>query len=236
MGKLYVIGVSSGNYEDLTIKAYNTLKDSDLIYCDEKMYQVLSKYLDNNKLIYNDYNSTRQRCINAIKSSEDKMVSIVGSGDTTIYGMASVVINLIEEIKPNLDFEIIPGISSFLSSSALLGCPITKDFAVISLSDNFDDIENIKNRIELIAQTNMIIVFLSPNPSNLEVAKEILLKYRNNNNLVGIVSNIGSDNQSITLTNIGNLNNTESLSTIIIGNNETELSNTMVRRLVTPLY
>ena len=35
MKKLYIVGVGSGNFEDLTIKANKVLMESECIYCDE---------------------------------------------------------------------------------------------------------------------------------------------------------------------------------------------------------
>ena len=46
MWKLYVVGVRSGNYEDLAIKADRILKCSDLIYCDENLYKMLKNHFD----------------------------------------------------------------------------------------------------------------------------------------------------------------------------------------------
>ena len=38
MRKLYIVGIGNCNYEDLTIKTDNVLKNSNLIYCDERSY------------------------------------------------------------------------------------------------------------------------------------------------------------------------------------------------------
>ena len=123
MGKLYIVGIGNYNYEDLTIKADNALKNSDLIYCDEKSYQMLISHYDSNKILSNSYNATRARCINAINSANNQVVSIVGSGDTGIYGVSSVILELVEQINPNIDIEIISGITSAISGSSLLGSP-----------------------------------------------------------------------------------------------------------------
>lgn len=241
MGKLYIVGAGSCNYEDLTIKADNVLKKSDLIYCDEKMYQMLAKYYDNTKILSNAYNATRERCINAINSANNQTVSIVGSGDTGIYGISSVIIELIEKINPNIDVEIVSGITSAISGSSLLGSPLTKDFAVISLSDNFSEKEITINRIVSVAKTDFNIVFYSPkNPTyqNLILAKELLLKYRKPETIVGIVKNIGTNQQETIITNLNELdiNYVDSFTTIFIGREDTKISKTKVKKMITPLY
>ena len=242
MGKLFVVGVGSGVYEDLTIRADRILKNSDLIYCDEKLYQALMTHFDPEKIISNSYNATRERCMNAIKSvMQDKNVSIVGSGDTGIYGISSIMIQLVEKFCPDIDIEIIPGITSFISGAAILGSPLTKDFAIISLSDNFNEQEKTKERIEAVAKTNFGIVFYSPHNStyhNLLMAREIILKYRSSETLIGIVKNIGSNDQRVTITNLSeiDINDIDSLTTIFIGRDDTRVAHIKIKKMVTSLY
>lgn len=38
MNNLFVIGVGSGNIDDLTLKAYSLIINSDLVFCDEKAF------------------------------------------------------------------------------------------------------------------------------------------------------------------------------------------------------
>ena len=238
MGKLYVIGVASGNYEDITIKANNVLNSSDFIYCDEKMAYEFKKYFKK-KLISNSYNATLERCLNAIRSvNEGKVVSILGSGDTGIYGISSIIFEQVEKFNDNIDVEIIPGITSAISGSALLGSPLTQDFAVISLSDNLAD-KDMKDRIIAVAKTNFGIVFYSPcNPTheNIINAKEILLTYRSKETVVGIVSNIGNENQKVVTTTLNDLSieDVNSFTTVFVGREETYLNK--VKKMVTPLY
>lgn len=242
MGKLYVVGVGSGNYEDLTIKADRTLKKSNLIYCDEKIYTTLVKYLDISKLVKNSYNATRDRCVSAVKSAikDNNIISIVGSGDTGVYGISSIVIELIEELTTDIGIEIIPGITSAISGASLLGSPLTKDFAVISLSDNLSDKQKTIDRIVATAKTNFGIVFYSPcNPShkNLLLAKEILLQHRKPTTIVGIAKHIGNEDEHILLTNLQDLNIDEidTYTTLFIGRDDTRVS-TKTKKMITPLY
>lgn len=240
MGKLFVIGVGIGNIDDLTVKADRIIRSSDFVYCDEKMFQKMRLYYDINKLIPNDYTKTTTRCINAInQAKESDLVSILGSGDTGIYGIAGIVLDKIDEMNVDIDVEIIPGMTSAILGSSLLGSPITKDFAVITLSDHFVNKEEFEQKIKNIVTSDLSIVFYSPsNPTkeNLIKAKEILLKYRDSKTLVGITNNIGNDDQNIIITNLEefDLSFVNSLSTIFIGNNDTHLTRT--RKMVTKLY
>ena len=238
MSKLYVVGVGSGNYEDMTIKAARILESVDAICSDSHIYKKLKFYFGN-KMIGNDYKSTSARCNNAINSAESGLnVAITGSGDTGIYGISSIIIERVNDANVDVEVEVIPGITSAISGASLLGSPLTSDFAVISLSSNLSDLESMKKRIIATTRAGFIIVFYSPNnseKSNLMYAKEILLSCLPHDTSVGIVSNIGDENQSIELIELQSLDvfNVCENSTVFVGNKETSFTKT--KKMVTPL-
>lgn len=239
MGKLFVVGVGSGNIEDMTIKSDIIIKTSDFVYCDSKLYENIKKYYDVKKIIPNEYTATLSRCINAINSAKNNVVSILGSGDTGIYGIAGIVLDKIDELGYNIEVEIIPGITSAISGGSLLGSPLTQDFAIISLSDNLADKNQLFKKISMLASINICIVFYSPsNPTkeNLKKVREILMKGRDRKTLVGIANNIGMVNQNTIITNLEemNINDITSFSTIFVGNSTTHIIKT--QKLVTRLY
>jgi precorrin-3B C17-methyltransferase len=239
MGKLYIVGIGSGNYEDLTIKASNVLKLSDLIYCDEISYQKLVSYFDKVKFIKNSYKKTEERYLNAINSCmQNKVVSILGGGDPGIYGVTSLLLEYLDKLDIKLDIEIIPGITSAISGASLLGSPISQDFAVMTLSDNLARHDQLKEKIQALASTNFSIVFYSPHNStyeNLIFARDLLLSHRSPKTVVGLVKNIGTNSQQVIITNLENMNinDIDSYTTIFIGNRETKISKT--KKMITPL-
>ena len=239
MGKLYVIGVGSGNHDDMTIKADRIIRESDYVYCDERMFQIIKDYYDIHKLIPNEYHATLSRCIHAINSAKENTVSILGSGDTGIYGIAGIILDKIDEIDSTIDVEIIPGMTSAIAGGALLGSPLTQDFAVVSLSDHFVDKEYISTKMISLASLDISIVFYSPccsTKDNLIKVREILMNNRSKDTLVGIANYIGQENQETIITNLEemNLDDIHSFSTIFVGNNTTHITKT--KKLVTKLY
>ena len=75
------------------------------------------------------------RCKAAVEAAKQgKTVAVVSSGDAGVYGMASLLLELCEH-EPNLEVEVIPGHHAACSGGAVLGSPLTCDFACISLSD-----------------------------------------------------------------------------------------------------
>lgn len=57
-----------------------------------------------------------------------------------------------------IDVEIVPGITYAISGTALLGSPLTQDFAVVTLSDNLADKGKMVNKLESLAVSDLNIV------------------------------------------------------------------------------
>ena len=58
-----------------------------------------------------------------------------------------------------MEVEILPGVTAATSGAALLGAPLTHDFAVISLSDRLTPWELILKRLRLAAQGDFVLCF-----------------------------------------------------------------------------
>ena len=65
--------------------------------------------------------------------------------------MAGPILELAEKY-PDVELEVIPGITAALSGGAVLGAPLMHDFAVISLSDLLTPWETIETRLDAAAQ------------------------------------------------------------------------------------
>ena len=76
-----------------------------------------------------------ERCRAALELARDgDEVALVCSGDAGVYGMASPALELGADF-PDVDIEVVCGVTAAQSGSAVLGAPLAQDFAVISLSD-----------------------------------------------------------------------------------------------------
>ena len=162
----------------------------------------------------------------------------MGSGDTGIYGIASILLERTSEYIGKVDVEIVPGITYAISGAALLGSPLTQDFAVVTLSDNLAEKGKLVSKLEALAATDLSIVFYSicnPTIQNLIVARNILLKYRSPKTIVGITTAINCQNQEIILSTLQELpfDKVNSYSTLFVGNDKTKILNKKL--MVTPL-
>lgn len=59
---------------------------------------------------------------------------MISSGDAGVYGMAGIMYQVAAD-HPELDIEVVPGITAACSGAAVLGAPLISDFCLISLSD-----------------------------------------------------------------------------------------------------
>jgi precorrin-3B C17-methyltransferase len=166
-------------------------------------------------------------------------VCLVSSGDPGIYGMAGVILELLEEKgAAEIPIEVVPGVTAASSCASLLGAPLMNDFAVISLSDLLTDAKVIEKRIRSACQGDFVIVFYNPKSKKrirpLERAWEILLKYRSPQTPVGIVRNARRADEEVILIPLREMLTVKQIdmgATVIVGNSKTFIKG---RYMITP--
>lgn len=147
--------------------------------------------------------------------------ALVSSGDPGIYAMAGLVLELcrargLRLRRPGappdpeaLGIEIVPGIPALAAGAALLGAPLTHDFAAVSLSDLLTPWEAIEERLEAAARADFVIVLYNPRSrrrqDQLPRAREIVLRHRPPETPVGVVSAAMREDQEVHLTTLGEL-------------------------------
>jgi precorrin-3B C17-methyltransferase len=104
----------------------------------------------------------QKRCEMALeKAQEGKTVAMVCSGDAGVYGMAGLLLQLLPDY-PDVEIEVVPGVTAASSGAAVLGAPLGHDFCVISLSDLLTDWEVIEQRLRLAAKADFAICLYNP--------------------------------------------------------------------------
>ena len=140
-----------------------------------------------------------ERCRRALElAQQGKTVAMVCSGDAGVYGMAGPILQMAPEF-PDVEIEVVSGVSAALSGAAVLGAPLMHDFCVISLSDLLTPWEVIENRLECAAKGDFSICLYNPSSKKragyLARACEILLAHRSPQTVCGWVKNIGREGQ-----------------------------------------
>lgn len=237
MSKLTVVGIGPGNYENMTIRADAALRECDVIVGYHVYVDLVKDRYPGKELMTTPMTREADRCRMALdEAKKGKNVAMVCSGDSGIYGMAALIYELRgEDAQPAVD--VVPGLTAACSGAALLGAPLTHDFAVISLSDRLTSWELIEKRLEAAAQSDLSIVLYNPasmgRAQYLNRACGILLRYLPRERLCGVSRNIGREGESETILTLGELADfpADMFCTVFIGNAATKI---VGGKLVTP--
>jgi len=174
-----------------------------------------------------------QRCRKALLLARSgKTVAVISSGDSGIYGMAGVILQLAsldEGSGKGVRIEVIPGVPAFVSAASLLGAPLMHDFASISLSDLLTPWEKIEERLEAAASGDFVIILYNPKSAKrtggLKKALETIKRHRKDSTPAGIVRNASREGEEIIVTDIKGIEayyeRIDMLTVVIIGNSAT---------------
>lgn len=196
--------------------------------------------LEGKKTISTGMTGEIRRCEIAIDEAlKGKDTAIVSSGDSGIYGMAGLVLELIADqgLGTLVDVEVIPGIPALAAAAARLGAPIMHDFAVISLSDLMTSWERIEERVEAAARADFVVILYNPKSNKrdwqLSRVRDLILGYRSGESPVGVVRNAAREGESIEITTLSRMDefHVDMLSILLVGNSKTRI---IGDKMVTP--
>ena len=232
-----VVGLGPGDAQFLTAQARHALQEADVL-CGYTVYIDLVRPLYPEKETYAT-GMTREidRCRWALQTAQTgKTVALVCSGDAGVYGMASPLLELAAEY-PDVEVEVVPGLTAALSGAAVLGAPLAHDFCVISLSDLLTPWEQIERRLALAAAGDFSICLYNPSSKKradyLRRACDILLREKSPDTVCGWVRNIGREGQQHRLLTLARLRDeqVDMFTTVFIGAATTQA---VAGRMVTP--
>lgn len=228
MNKVFVVGIGPGGAGFMTFQARTALERSDVL-CGYTVYVDLVKSLFPGKETYTTpMRQELDRCRWALETaSKGRTVALVCSGDAGVYGMAGPLLQLAEDF-PEVDVEIVPGVTAALSGGALLGAPLGHDFCVISLSDLLTPWEVIEKRLECAALGDFALCIYNPASKKradyLQKACDILLRHKSPDTLCGWVRNIGRTGEEKRLLTLAQLReeHVDMFTTVFVGSSTTE--------------
>lgn len=234
-GRLYIIGIGPGDQELLTIKAVKALKKSEYIIGHNRYIKLIEGINTDAKKISKGMGKEVERTKMAFDLAKTSIVSLISGGDPAIYGLLGLVVELIMKEGYDVEYEVIPGISAFSVANIRLGCPISNDFVVISLSDLLIPWDVIKKRLEHAILGDFVIAVYNPSSkgriNRFKEAIDLLKKYRPNC-WVGIVKNATRNNEDGLICRCQDLEEYADfvdMSTIlIVGNSKTEYNDVMI--------
>lgn len=239
-GIIRVIGIGPGHKEEMTFKAVEAMKDSDIIVGYNTYIALVRDMIQGKEVVGNGMRQEVDRCQKAVDLAvEGHKVAVISSGDPGVYGMAGLVLELLQKVpaEKRPECEIIPGLTAANTSAAALGAALMHDYAVISLSDLMTPWDLIKKRARLAAEGDFVIAIYNPKSRGratyLDQIRDIVLQFRKPETPVGIVRKAGRPGMNWTITNLEKLPETQvdMQSTVIIGNSNTYVAD---GKMITP--
>ena len=230
-GKLSVVGLGPGNNEHITPRALGAIKEASVVIGYKTYIGLVEPLLEGKRVIKAGMTQELERAGLALDEAlRGERVALVSSGDSGIYGMAGLVLEMcrLRGVIPGkaFAFEVIPGITALSAAGSLLGAPIMHDFAAISLSDHLTPWETIRTRIDAASKADFVVALYNPasgkRPWQVMEAREIFLAYRDPKTPVGIVKSAYREGQTIVLTDLAHMLDHEigMLTTILVGNSQ----------------
>ncbi len=125
MSKVYFVGCGPGDPELITIKAKKLIQKADIVvFSGSLIPQKILKFCKKGKL-YDAAGLVREEIFDLLKKNakKGKLVVRLHDGDPAIYGAIREQIDNL--LKSKIETEVIPGVTSFLASSAALGTQLT---------------------------------------------------------------------------------------------------------------
>lgn len=239
-GTVTVIGIGPGHREEMTERAVHAIESSEVIVGYHTYLSLVKDMIGDREVVGTGMREEIERCRRAVElASEGKKVAVVSSGDPGVYGMAGLVLELVQKLpeEQRPECEIIPGLTASSTAAGILGAPLMHDYAVISLSDLMTPWDLIQKRARLAAEGDFVIALYNPKSreraSYLDQIRDIVMQFRKPETPVGIVRKAGRPGMNYTLTTLKDLPSqpVDMQSTVIIGNSQTYVED---GRMITP--
>ena len=240
-GHLHLVGSGPGRLDLLTPEAREALASS-TVWVGYGLYLDLLEPLRRPDQLRLDGRLTeeRARCQQALElASQGLPVALVSSGDSGIYAMAGLALELWlqQPVDARPAFSVHPGISALQLAAARAGAPLMHDFCTISLSDRLTPWAVIERRLEAAAAGDFVVALYNPRSLGrdwqLGRARDLLLSGRPASTPVAICRQLGRTEEQVSLHTLGELpiEQVDMLTLVLVGN-----ASSYVRdgRMVTP--
>ena len=240
-GQLHLVGSGPGRLDLLTPDARRALAEA-TVWVGYGLYLDLLEPLRRPDQLRCDGRLTeeRARCAQALGLANQGLnVALVSSGDSGIYAMAGLALELWLTQSPDQrpSFEVHPGISALQLAAARAGAPLMHDFCTISLSDRLTPWAVIEKRLEAAAAGDFVVALYNPRSKGrdwqLARAQELLLAGRPGTTPVALARQLGRPEEQVSLHTLGDLpiEQVDMLTLVLVGNST---SRTQDGRMVTP--
>lgn len=212
-GTLSIVGLGPGDAAHRTRAAEDAVRDAHLILGYQAYVSACADLTGpHQRVLASGIGTEQQRAQDAVRAAAGgARVALVSSGDAGIYGMASLALAAAAALAPaqRPAVRVVPGITAAVAAAALLGAPLARDFACLTLSDVLAPWDAVEARLRAVAAADLVLALYNPRsrgrPWQLDRARDVLAEYRPGDTPVGLVTDAGRDSEQVELTTLTTL-------------------------------
>ncbi|MBQ9406677.1 MAG: precorrin-3B C(17)-methyltransferase [Desulfovibrio sp.] len=238
---LHVLGLGPGSAQCLTPQARAVLSQADCVVGYQRYMELVpEELLTGKRCLSSGMRQERARCEAAVDMALSGLpTALVCSGDPGIYALAGLTLETLEAraLTDTVPLSIVPGVPAVCAAAALLGAPLSHDFACVSLSDLLTPWELIVRRVTAAMTADFVCVLYNPRsrgrPDHLRQILELIRAWRAPHCPVGLVRQAFRAGQEVSVCRLDAFDATrvDMLSICIVGNTQ---SRTLGRWMLTP--
>jgi precorrin-3B C17-methyltransferase len=215
----------------MTGRAREAIAAADLVIGNGSYLDQVAPLLSGKEVIRSSMGREVERARQAVELACSRSVAVVSGGDPGVYGMASIVLEVLEHSGLDIPVEVVPGVTAATAAASRLGAPLSGDFAVISLSDLLTPWEEIERRLNLAFGMAVPVVLYNPRSrgrrDHLAAAIALALKYLPPETPVGFARDAYREGEGLAITTLGEaasrIDEADMHSTVIIGGRESRI-------------
>ncbi len=161
---VHFVGAGSGAQDLITVRGRALLEDADvIIYAGSLVNPALLGYAKEGTSVYNSAEMTLEEVMKVVLENRDRKVVRLHTGDPSLFG---AIREQMDELKrEGIDYDVTPGVSSFLAAAASLGeeytLPAVSQTVIITRMEGRTKVPE-KERLSSLAQHGCsMVIFLS---------------------------------------------------------------------------
>jgi len=245
-GSLAIVGIGPGQAAWRTPEATAALLAADHVVGYRLYLDLVADLVAGKRLHVSELTEEEVRVRLALDlAGAGNRVALIGSGDAGIYGLASLVFELMARQADvgwnRVAVTVAPGVSALQAAAARVGAPLGHDFCAISLSDLLTPWAEIERRLAAAAAGDFVVALYNPvskrRRHQLARARDILLGARPSQTPVALARNLGRADESVRIVSLAELSPemADMLTLVLVGSSRTRTVETGGRRwLYTP--
>ena len=207
--QVFIVGAGPGDPELITVKGQKLLQEADIIiYAGSLVNPALLDYAKKDCEIHKSASMTLPEVIEVIKAgvAAGKMVVRLHTGDPSIYGAIQEQMDALDKL--NIEYKVIPGVSSFLATAAALKqeytLPGISQTVIITRNEGRTPVPDREKLRSLAAHKSTMCIFLSITMLD-KVVEELIAGGYTENTPIAIVQRASWPEEKIVRATLGTI-------------------------------